>query len=86
MEHLSVAIQACELEARRNLTVIPIGIGGAADMKVLEMFSRKRPPLRLKGLQFTEFFQWLSKSVVRVSESQPGERVQLDPFSGWGNI
>ena len=85
-EHISVAPQPCELEARRNLTVIPIGIGSAADMKVLAMFSKKRPPLRLKGLQFAEFFQWLSKSVVRVSESQPGEQVQLDPVSGWGRI
>ena len=85
-EHLSVATQACELEAGRKLTVIPIGIGSAADMKVLAMFSKKRPPLRLKGLQFAEFFQWLSKSVVRVSESQPGDQVQLDPVSGWGSI
>lgn len=85
-EHLSIAPQACELEASRKLTVIPIGIGNAADMKVLAMFSKKRPPLRLKGLQFVEFFQWLSKSVVRVSESQPGDHVQLDPVSGWGSI
>ena len=85
-EHLSAATQACELETHRDLTVIPIGIGNAADMKVLAMFSRKRPPLRLKGLQFAEFFQWLSKSVVRVSESRPGEHVPLDPVSGWGSI
>ena len=85
-EHLTVAARACEWEEHRKLTVIPIGIGGAADMKVLAMFSKKRSPLRLKGLRFEEFFLWLSKSVVRVSQSRPGEQVQLDPVSGWGSI
>jgi uncharacterized protein YegL len=38
-------------------------------------FSKKKSPLRLQGLNFRLFFEWLSKSVVRVSQSRPGEKV-----------
>jgi uncharacterized protein YegL len=87
-EHLGAGPRACELEAQGKLVVFPIGIGPNADMAVLAMFSRKRPPLRLKGLNFRQFFEWLSKSVVRVSQSRPGEKVSLDleGIKGWGEL
>lgn len=73
---------------QRKLTIFPIGIGDAADMNVLARLSPKRPPLKLKGLNFREFFAWLSKSVARVSVSTPGENVKLDlsGVSSWGEI
>jgi uncharacterized protein YegL len=73
---------------QRKLTIFPIGIGPDADMDVLRSFSPNRPPLRLKGLNFREFFEWLSKSVKSVSESTPGERVKLDTdgIAGWGYL
>ena len=72
----------------RKLTVFPIGIGNAADMNTLAKFSPKRSPLRLKGLRFREFFDWLSKSVSRTSQSTPGETVPLDfeGIKGWGEL
>lgn len=70
------------LVADKKLTVFPIGIGSDADMNVLARFSPGRPPLRLKGLNFKEFFEWLSKSVSKVSQSMPGG----EPLIDWGSI
>ncbi len=64
-----------------KLTVFPIGIGGAADLEVLNAFSPKRKALRLQGLQFQDFFSWLSQSVTQTSRSAPGENIALD--IGW---
>ena len=62
----------------RKLTVFPIGIGNEPDMSALRKLSPNRPPLKLEGLKFREFFAWLSKSVSRTSQSMPGEEVKLD--------
>ena len=62
----------------RKLTLFPLGIGDNADLKTLAKFSPQRKPLRLKGLNFREFFTWLSQSVAQVSRSNPGEKVELD--------
>jgi len=86
---LSRAIdRTVELVGSKKLTVFPIGIGDKADMDTLAQFSPKRPPLKLKGLKFKEFFEWLSKSVARTSQSMPGETVQLDTegIRGWGEL
>lgn len=72
----------------RKLTVFPIGIGSRADMSVLAQFSLGRSPLRLQGLRFSDFFSWLSKSVSRVSQSTPGDKVALDMdgIRGWAEL
>ena len=77
-----------ELINNKKLTIFPIGIGESADMNVLARFSPKRPPLRLQGLKFKEFFAWLSQSVSRTSQSTPGESVKLDVdgIKGWGEL
>ncbi|MEG2246549.1 MAG: VWA domain-containing protein [Romboutsia sp.] len=77
-----------ELVDNKKLTVFPIGIGNHADMSTLEKFSPRRQPLRLKGLNFKEFFEWLSQSVVKTSQSMPGESIQLDleGLKGWVNL
>lgn len=77
-----------DMVERRKLTVFPIGIGPNADMSVLARLSPGRAPLRLKGLNFKEFFSWLSKSVSKVSQSTPGDRVQLDVegIKGWAEL
>jgi uncharacterized protein YegL len=72
----------------RKLTIFPIGIGPSANMSVLARLSPQRPPLRLKGLNFKAFFEWLSKSVSRVSQSIPGQAVPLDEkgIKGWAQL
>ncbi|MGB9687511.1 vWA domain-containing protein [Thermogutta sp.] len=87
-EHPKAAEEVRKLEREGRLVVFPIGIGPNADMAVLAMFSEKRRPLRLRGLNFREFFAWLSKSVVRVSQSRPGEKItlDLDGIKGWAEL
>lgn len=89
LEELERAIdRVTEMVAQKKLTVFPIGIGADADMAVLARFSPNRPPLRLRGLSFKEFFEWLSKSVSRVSRSTPGDKVKLDleGLAGWAEL
>ncbi len=44
-----------------------------------------RSPIKLKGLNFTEVFLWLSASMSAVSQSKLDEQVALPPV-GWGVI
>jgi uncharacterized protein YegL len=67
-----------ELVNNNKLTVFPLGMGDQADMNELARYSPKRNPLKLKGLCFSEFFEWLSKSVEKVSQSIPGDKIDLD--------
>ncbi|WP_216628808.1 vWA domain-containing protein [Neobacillus dielmonensis] len=82
------ASRTSDLVNKKKLTIFPIGIGPSADMNTLKQFSPKRQPLRLKGLKFVEFFEWLSKSISMVSKSTPGEEVKLDVASipDWGSL
>lgn len=72
----------------KKITVFPIGIGKEANMSSLGKLSPNRLPLRLQGLKFAEFFEWLSKSVSKTSQSVPGELVALDTegIKGWGTL
>jgi uncharacterized protein YegL len=73
----SAVNRTLQLEQNKHLTMFLIGIGNSADMNELGRFSNKRPPLKLKGLNFQQFFEWLSKSVSEVSNSMPGEKISL---------
>lgn len=74
------------LSQARKLTVFPIGIGDGADLATLARFAPGRDPLRLSGLRFSQFFQWLSRSVARVSQSTPGQSVPLPAPTGWAEV
>ncbi len=77
-----------ELANARKLSIFPIGIGNEADLKTLAKFSPRRAPLRLKNMNFKGFFEWLSQSVSRTSQSMPGEKVELDTtkIPGWAEL
>ena len=87
-DDITIASQrVSKLVEDRKLTVFPIGIGEGADMEALKALGGGRAPLRLKGLNFGAFFQWLSRSVARVSQSTPGERVPLpSDLDSWAEI
>jgi uncharacterized protein YegL len=75
-----------QLVASRKLTVFAVGVGEQAGFDVLSEFTPKTPPLKLKGLRFTEFFEWLSKSIQDTAQTTPGEEIELDTDSmrSWG--
>ena len=75
-----------DLVNTKKLIVFPIGIGKEADMATLAKFSPKRSPAKLKETNFQQFFQWLSQSVSKTSQSMPGEKVELDysNIKSWG--
>ena len=84
-----------DLVNHKKLTVFPIYINSStlfsADQnesakRILQLFSPKRPVLTLRGLNFSAFFDWLSRSVSKVSVSMPGEEVNLDPTRGWSTL
>lgn len=86
---LSTSInRTVDLVQKKKLSIFPIGIGKDADMDMLGKYSPGRSPLRLQGLKFREFFEWLSQSVSRTSQSMPGEKIQLDTegIKGWGEL
>ena len=80
--------QLCD-ESR--LAVFPIGIGRDADRASLAQFTNQRVPMKLRGLNFADFFEWLGKSAYGTSISKVGEKVPTPPITwgvdgGWGTI
>ena len=70
-------------ENNKSVAFFTIGVEGA-NMELLRQIAT-RQPLKLKGLQFTELFVWLSQSQQRVSASKPGDQVALLP-PGWAEV
>jgi uncharacterized protein YegL len=83
----NAASRLSELASSKKISIFPIAIGNTNTDKFAKL-SPTRPPLRLNGLNFREFFMWLSKSVSRVSQSTPGETVSLDVkgINAWAQI
>jgi len=66
-----------------NFLFYAVGVQGA-DMNTLRQIAPlELPPVMLQGLNFKEFFKWLSDSMVIVSESQIGQQISLPPTDKW---
>lgn len=81
---LPAASRAKSMADNRKLVSLPVGVD-SADMDILGEFSN-RPALKLNGLRFAQFFQWLSASMSRVSASNVGDQVALPSTDGWATI
>lgn len=57
-----------------------------ADFSVLREISNPRHPVRLHEARYREMFLWLSQSLKPVSKSSPGDTLDLDPPTTWGEI
>lgn len=73
-------------EGGKRVAFFAVGVDGA-NMERLARIS-KRKPLKLRGLEFARMFKWVSRSLIRVSQSQVGDRVLLDnPIAdGWAEV
>jgi len=72
-------------EASKGLAFFGIGVQGA-DLATLNTICPPKTALSLEGLKFAELFRWLSSSLKSVSQSQPGEGVNLAPPTGWASV
>lgn len=68
-----------------KLSLFSIAIGAGANLIELSKFSSKRQPLRLRGLNFREFFEWLKESAKSTSQSTPGQSTSSPPI-GWATL
>src|SRR5579871_292498 len=75
-EWASVCDEIRNGEASKAFTFFAIGVQGA-NFDILKKLSTAREPMRLEGLNFKEFFTWLSASMSRVSSSQVGQSIAL---------
>lgn len=73
-------------EANGSFSFFALGVADA-DFSTLAQFS-VREPIKLKGVNFREFFVWLSASLRNVSQSNPGDKVALPDYRpyGWADV
>jgi uncharacterized protein YegL len=62
-------------ERNRGVAFFPLGVHDA-DMDLLKTIG-DRPPLKIDGARFKEFFLWLSASLSLGSKANPNEQIQL---------
>ena len=73
-----------EGEENKSFIFFAVGVEDA-DMDKLSQVS-VRSPLKLKGTNFRDMFNWLSTSMAAVSQSQVGEKVKLPSVDDWAEI
>lgn len=80
----AAAARVHQEEAAKSVAFFAVGVD-KANMSVLQQIST-RTPLHLNGLNFRSMFQWLSRSMGRVSGSKVGTEVALESPAGWATV
>jgi uncharacterized protein YegL len=70
-------------EAGKRVAFFAVGVENANIQRLGQIVVRT--PVKLIGLNFTEMFIWLSKSMEAVAQSRTDEQVALPP-PGWGTV
>lgn len=73
-------------EKDKGFAFFAVGVEGADFATLGKIATRK--PLSLKGMSFREMFEWLTNSLGKISQSQPGQEagVSFEPTDGWANL
>ena len=71
-------------ESNRAHAFFSVGVQGASFSHLAEL--SERSPVQLKGLKFSELFQWLSASMTQISASNPDDSTPLPSIEGWGEM
>lgn len=71
----SIAAEIADLDAKGKLHLWSLAVEGA-DTSVLNKLCGGKRALKLKGKDFTEFFNWVNMSMRSVSQSSPGEKAK----------
>lgn len=80
----TVAERVRQADESKQLAFFCVGVTGA-DLNELRLIAPRRTAL-LTGLKFTEFFEWLSNSMVSVSSSRANDDINLPDMSGWARL
>jgi uncharacterized protein YegL len=73
-----------EEEDSKGVAFFAVGVEGANMTRLAEI--AVRAPVKLKGLNFVDMFEWLSRSMQAVSRSKTDEQVALPPPTGWTTV
>lgn len=78
------------LVEKKKLTVFLIMIGTRVSPDRIQPLSPNRPPLKIQGTRFEDFFEWLSSSVSKVSASAPSDnapiQLDIDALKKWATL
>lgn len=81
-----LTLEITEAVNEKKFMFFPIGVQDA-NMNILKQIAHPNTrPMMLKGLNFIEFFQWLSNSIGIITKSNEGDRVHFPDTSGWGQM
>jgi len=70
----------------KSFTLYALGVEGYNHTKLASITPTHTPPMKLKGLAFSEFFKWLSNSIGVITKSKEGDILSLPPASGWAQM
>lgn len=79
-EYINAAKRVSDIVNNKKLVSIVVAVDGA-NKDVLSQFTPKYPVIEIKSVNFKEFFQWLSQSVVATSRSTDAGGVTLPPLT-----